>query len=42
LSELQRANWLRNGDRELAGIRLTEQDVDPLAAFLRTLNEDYE
>lgn len=41
-SDLQRASRLRNGDRELAGIRLTDQDVGPLTAFLRALNEDYE
>lgn len=41
-SDLQRSGRLRNGDRELAGIRLTEQDVGPLAAFLKALNEDYE
>lgn len=41
-SELQRSGRLRNGDRELAGIRLTEQDISPLAAFLKALNEDYE
>jgi hypothetical protein len=41
-SDLQRADRLRNGDRELADIRLNEQDIRPLAAFLRALNEDYE
>lgn len=41
-SDLERAGRLRNGDRELAGIRLTDQDVGPLAAFLKALNEDYE
>lgn len=41
-ADLQRAARLRNGDRELAGIQLTSQDVGPLAAFLRALNEDYE
>ncbi|MBA5865326.1 MAG: hypothetical protein GDA67_01360 [Nitrospira sp. CR1.3] len=41
-SDLQRAGRLRNGDRELAGVHLTDQDVGPLAAFLRALNEDYE
>jgi len=41
-SDLQRADRLRNGDRELVGIRLTDQDAGPLAAFLRALNEDYE
>ncbi|NOS78576.1 MAG: hypothetical protein HOP35_11585 [Nitrospira sp.] len=41
-SNLQRTGLLRNGDRELGGIRLSDQDVGPLAAFLRALNEDYE
>lgn len=41
-SNLQRAALLRNGERELGGIRLNDQDVAPLAAFLRALNEDYE
>jgi len=41
-SDLQRATRLRNGDRELGGIALTTQDVAPLAAFLKALNEDYQ
>lgn len=41
-SDLQRAGLLRNGDRELGGIGLSEQDVVPLAAFLKALNEDYQ
>jgi cytochrome c peroxidase len=41
-SDLQREGRLRNGDRELAEIRLADQDITPLAAFLRSLNEDYE
>ncbi|MFY4729321.1 hypothetical protein [Nitrospira sp. BLG_2] len=41
-SAFLRSDRLRNGDRELGGIRLTDQDVTPLAAFLRSLNEDYE
>ncbi len=41
-SDLQRAGLLRNGDQELGGIGLTGQDVAPLAAFLRALNEDYQ
>ena len=41
-SNFERAGRLRNGDRELGGIRLNDQDVAPLAAFLRALNEDYE
>ena len=41
-SDLQRAALLRNGDRELGGIGLTGQDVAPLTAFLKALNEDYQ
>ena len=41
-SDLQRADRLRNGDRRLASIRMIDQDVAPLTAFLRALNEDYE
>jgi cytochrome c peroxidase len=37
----QRAGVLRNGARELAGIALVPGDVAPLAAFLRSLDEDY-
>ena len=42
VSDLQRTGGLRNGDRELGGIGLTAQDVAPLAAFLKALNEDYQ
>ncbi len=41
-SDLQRSGRLRNGDPELAGIRLNERDVRPLTAFLLALDEDYE
>jgi cytochrome c peroxidase len=41
-SDLARAGQVRNGAPELPGIELTEDDVAPLAAFLRALNEDYE
>ena len=37
-----RAGTLRNADPALAGIFLTEEDIAPLAAFLRALNEDYD
>lgn len=37
-----RAGTLRNADPALAGISLTEDDIAPLAAFLRALNEDYD
>ena len=42
VSARARAGEVRNAAPELAGIRLTEADVAPLAAFLRALNEDYE
>jgi hypothetical protein len=37
----ERAGLLRNGAHELAGIALLPEDVAPLAAFLRALDEDY-
>ena len=40
-AELRREGKLRNGDRELRGIALTEQDIAPLVKFLKSLNEDY-
>jgi cytochrome c peroxidase len=40
LSDLARARKVRDGDEELARINITDQDISPLAAFLRTLNED--
>jgi len=42
MSRLARAGKLRNAAPELAGIFLKEEDIAPLAAFLRSLNEDYE
>jgi cytochrome c peroxidase len=41
-SALARAGRLRNGARELRAMQIGEDDVAPLAAFLRSLNEDYE
>ncbi len=41
-SQLARRGALRNGAKELKGIRLREQDVIPLVKFLEALNEDYE
>jgi cytochrome c peroxidase len=41
MSGLARAGQLRNGDPELARISLDEQDIAALAAFLRSLDEDY-
>ena len=42
VSELARAGRLRNGAAPLKDIALTPQDVEPLEAFLKSLNEDYE
>ena len=41
MSKLARAGKLRNGSPEIAGIHLAPTDIAPLAAFLRSLNEDY-
>lgn len=41
-SNAQRAGTLRNGAPELADIQIGGGDIAPLAAFLRSLNEDYE
>ncbi len=41
VSELAHTGALRNGADEIANIRLTEQDIAALVAFLRALNEDY-
>ena len=41
-SNAQRAGTLRNGAPELAGVRISGGDVAALAAFLRSLNEDYQ
>jgi cytochrome c peroxidase len=41
-SGLVRRDALRNGARELRHMVISEADVVPLAAFLRSLNEDYE
>ena len=40
-SALERSGRLRNGSAPLAGIALVDGDVAPLAAFLRSLDEDY-
>ena len=42
VAELARAGALRNGATELSGIALRAEDVAPLAAFLRSLDEDYD
>jgi cytochrome c peroxidase len=41
-SALARQGELRNGAPQLSGITIDEQDIKPLAAFLRSLNEDYD
>ena len=41
VSTAERAGMLRNGAHELAGIALGPNDTAPLAAFLRSLDEDY-
>jgi cytochrome c peroxidase len=41
MSDLARAGKLRNGSPEIAGIHLAPSDIAPLAAFLKSLNEDY-
>ena len=41
-SALARAGKLRNAAPELVGIALREEDIEPLVAFLESLNEDYE
>ncbi len=40
-ADLARNAKLRNGDRRLKRISLTEQDITPLILFLKSLNEDY-
>lgn len=41
-STLARNGQLRNPDPELQHIYLSSEDIDPLVAFLKALNEDYE
>lgn len=41
-ANLSRAGQVRNSDAEIAKIFLQDEDIDPLAAFLRSLNEDYQ
>lgn len=40
LSEMARAGRVREGDEELAKIRIGEAEIAPLVAFLNSLNED--
>ena len=42
MSRLARDGKVRNSDPDLSGILLKDEDIAPLAAFLRALNEDYE
>jgi len=42
MSKLARVGQVRNGAPELADMRLRDEDVAALVAFLRALNEDYE
>ncbi|HXJ34023.1 MAG TPA: hypothetical protein VMS22_08260 [Candidatus Eisenbacteria bacterium] len=42
MGDLARAKRVRNGAKALAGVALRAEDVAPLAAFLRSLNEDFE
>lgn len=39
---LVRSHQLRRADKELHGINLLQEDIAPLVAFLKALNEDYE
>lgn len=41
-SKLARAYKLRNGDPEMKNIKLRSKDIAPLAAFIKSLDEDYE
>ena len=41
-SDLARKGDLRNGARQLKDIALLQEDIPPLTAFLKSLNEDYE
>jgi cytochrome c553 len=42
MAALARSGQLRNGDPKLSQISLDEQDITALAAFLRSLDEDYD
>ena len=41
-SSMAKINQLRNRDPALLDIKLTEKDIEPLVAFLKSLNEDYD
>jgi cytochrome c peroxidase len=42
ISKMARSGKLRNSSSDIEAISLTASDLEPLAAFLRALNEDYE
>jgi cytochrome c peroxidase len=42
VSEMARSGRLRNSASDIEAVSLTASDLEPLAAFLRALNEDYE
>jgi len=42
VSDQSRAGTLRNGDVQIGGIALKPNDIPPLVAFLKSLNEDYQ
>jgi cytochrome c peroxidase len=42
VADLARAGQLRNGATQLQGIALNPDDLGSLAAFLQSLNEDYQ
>ena len=41
-ARMTRKGRLRNASPALHGIHLREDDIEPMVAFLRALNEDYE
>jgi hypothetical protein len=41
MSALARDGRVRNSSPQLSNVRIAESDIAPLAAFLRSLNEDY-
>ena len=41
-SNLAKNKNLRNAEEKITNINLSEKDVEPLVAFLKSLNEDYE
>ena len=41
-STLAKNNLLRNPEPALKDIKLANEDIEPLLAFLKSLNEDYE